>query len=438
MPRTRGREVPIPRDIWKVAVLTGAASYIDAAALVSVGIAVVTYQDALSLSAGEIGVITGLLGVFFALGALAGGRLGDLFGRRRTFSVTIVAVTVGAALMMAAVAPWMLYAGVVIMAFGTGADLPVSLAMLSEEAPEGAKARLVAFSQVLWVVAGVVTVILVIAFGNLGALGGRILFGHVVLVSVLVTVFRVSMPESKEWQRARDAARTATPLPGATGDSQDPGSLKSLLKGPHLRAFAAIAVFYALVNLAANASATYTTYLYVDLAGQTTQFAGLVSFGTVGLGLVTSLWFMRVVERPSRMTYFTVGALLYVLGPLIPLVVGVDVPSLILFSLLVSVGSAFAGEPIYKVWSQELLPTLFRGSAQGASIAFARFVAAGFATVTPLLLESHPSVVFALLTVIAVVTGVMGKWWVGRMSAATAVAPHHPRADEARSAMTTA
>jgi MFS transporter, SP family, inositol transporter len=407
----KASKVPIPRNAWKVAILAGAASYIDCAAMVSTGIAIVMYQEQLGLGPGEIGAVSGLLAFFFAVGALVGGRLGDKFGRRRVFGLTVLAVAVGAALMMFAIDPWMLFVGVVIMGFGIGADLPVSLAMIAEEAPEGAKARLVSFSQVLWVVAGISTIILVISFGNLGALCGRILFGHVVLVSVLLMILRSAMPESREWISAK-AAVGDTNVHAARFDA---ASLKALLVGPYFPALLATGAFYALVNLAVNTGGAYTTYMYVNLAGETAQFASLVSFGTVGLGLVTTLVFMRIVDRPSRMKWFAVGAVLYILGPLAPVLLGVNVLSLILFSLLVCLGSAFAGEAIYKVWSQELFPTLLRSSAQGVTIAFARFVAAGFAAVTPLLLTADPAYIFVTLTVIAVVTALMGIFWLGRL-----------------------
>ena len=86
-----------------------------------------------------------------------------------------------------------------------GADLPVSLALVAEEAPEGMKGRLVAFSGFLWFIGIIVTEILKAIVGPLGALGGRILYAHLLLVAVVVLVLRLGLPESREWAAAQRA-----------------------------------------------------------------------------------------------------------------------------------------------------------------------------------------------------------------------------------------
>ena len=60
-----------------------------------------------------------------------------------------------------------------------------------------------------------------------------------------------------------------------------------------------------------------------------------------------------------------------------PLVFGVTAVTLVVMGVLGALGGAIAGEPMYKIWSQELFPTSHRSTAQGITIAFARLVAAG-------------------------------------------------------------
>ena len=74
--------------IWKIATLAGMASYLDAGALVTSGIAIGgSYAGTLGLDAGTVGALLGLQTLMFALGALCGGRLGDLSLPRRGCSM---------------------------------------------------------------------------------------------------------------------------------------------------------------------------------------------------------------------------------------------------------------------------------------------------------------------------------------------------------------
>ena len=75
---------------WRVAIVCGLASYIDACAIISSGIALVIYQKSIGTTPGQIGVLSGALILCIAIGALVGGRLGDMFGRRSVFILTMV------------------------------------------------------------------------------------------------------------------------------------------------------------------------------------------------------------------------------------------------------------------------------------------------------------------------------------------------------------
>src|SRR3954469_15729536 len=163
-------KVAVPREAWKVAVLAGMASYLDAGVIVTGGGTFVLYRNAFGFAAGTIGILSALLTLLFAIGALVGGRLGDRFGRRKVFTVTMIGLSVGIGLMAGAQNVAMLYVATILVGFSIGADLPVSMAMINEEAPPGAKARLVAFSHVLWMLAIIVVFALQALVGDLGVL----------------------------------------------------------------------------------------------------------------------------------------------------------------------------------------------------------------------------------------------------------------------------
>src|SRR4051794_5689474 len=80
---------------WRLAIIAGLASYVDGAALTANGIALVIYQQTIGFTANEIGLLTAVVTFALAIGALVGGRAGDLYGRRKVFIVTMVLIVLG-------------------------------------------------------------------------------------------------------------------------------------------------------------------------------------------------------------------------------------------------------------------------------------------------------------------------------------------------------
>lgn len=399
----------IPGRVWYRTTVAGMASYLDAAAIISTGTALVLYQDALGLSAGDIGRLSAILTFMIAVGALVGGRLGDLYGRRRVFMTTMALYLAGAVAMLAAGGPGLLYAGVVLLGLAVGADLPVSLSMIAEEAPEGARGKLVSFSHILWIIGIIVAQLLGIVVGNLGETGGRILYGHLAVVALVVMLLRSRMPESHQWQAVHSGAAG-----GTSSDSVDLGALKELVRGPFLAPMLAVALFYALVNVAANTGGQFTTYMYVNLAGSTVRVASTVSFVTFLIAFAATYLLMRIVDGKNRMRWFAVMAVFYALGYVVPAVFGVQLWTLVTMGVVGSIAGAIAGEPMFKIWAQELIPTRFRSTAQGVMIALTRVVAAVVALWTPTLLDISPSVVFWFVAGCIVVGGLIGTLWITR------------------------
>lgn len=398
----------IPGRVWYRTTVAGMASYLDAAAIISTGTALVLYQEPLGLGTGDMGRLSALLTFMIAVGALIGGRLGDLYGRRRVFMTTMAVYTVGAALMVAASGPGLLYAGVVLLGFAVGADLPVSLAMIAEEAPEGARGKLISYSHILWLVGIIAAQLLGIAIGGMGMAGGRILYLHLTVVALVVMVLRSRMPESHRWAAAHAGGAEVA------SESVDLGTLKQLLRGPFLAPMIAVALFYALVNVGANTGGQFNTYIWVNLAGSTVQFASTISFLTFAIAFGATYLLMRIVDGRNRMRWFAAMAVLYTLGYVIPAVLGVQVWTLITMGVIASIAGAIAGEPMFKIWAQELFPTRYRSTAQGVMIALTRVVAALVALWTPALLDASPSILFWFVAACIAVGGLIGVLWINR------------------------
>ncbi|WP_229118985.1 MFS transporter [Enemella evansiae] len=391
---------------WWVGVVSGMASYIDSAAIVSNGIALVVYQQTIGLSDTQFGVLSGILTFGIALGAMTGGKLGDAFGRRRVFMATMAMIVVGTAFLIFGASFPTLLIGTILVGVGSGADLPVSLATIAENATDKNRGAILGLSNMLWSVGVLVTILLGGLVGDLGRLGGQIMYAHIGVVAFLLLVLRISLPETPSWLKACEERRR-----GVSTIRAEKVALGELVKGPYAKPFIALLLFYCLTNLAANTGGQFGTKIGVDIVGLSISQASLLGMLGFPVGIVGAIWFMRIVGTRYRMHYFVFGAALMIGSYFVPALFGFSLPMWILSGVLGGFGGAFAFEGIMKVWTQESFPTMLRSSAQGAIISFARIAAGVLALFTPnLLTDMGPRPLYATLGVI-VAAGLGIAWW---------------------------
>lgn len=402
-----------PQRPWRTAILAGMASYLDSAALVSSGTAVsVLYAPTFHLDAAAIGLVLACQQLAFGMGALFGGRLGDIFGRRRVFTVSLIGFVVAMGILASASTEWMLFIGVILAGLSVGADLPVSLAMANESAPQGKKGRMVVLASLMWTL-GIASVQLVLSLvGNMGATGARILFAELLVTAVIVLLLRLTIPESAEWVEARTRA-AELPTEGKTGSTFD--HLGQLFRRPVVFTVLASGLFYASWNVGASINGKYAGYMWTKLAGGDLATFSRYSLIALPLTFVASLLFMRIVDTKWRRLAIGAGSVLIVLGWFPLAFFGATQASLLAVVFVFALGSCFAGESLYKVWSQELIPTLLRGTSQGVTMAFTRIIAAVLALVVPSILAGNPAIVFTGIFVFAVVSIAIGLFWVPRL-----------------------
>jgi len=100
-----------------------------------------------------------------------------------------------------------------------------------------------------------------------------------------------------------------------------------------------------------------------------------------------------------------------VLAYLAYLVLPFTIPVIIINIVLFGVGSAMAGEALYKVVSQELFPTMLRGTAQGLTFGFARLCLGVWSFFVPVLAATGVRPVALLLMIFLLISGVVGYFW---------------------------
>ena len=187
---------------WYIGVVSGMASYIDSAAIVSSGTALVIYQKTMGITALQIGILSGLLTLSIAAGAFGGGRLGDRIGRRNVFIITMAMIFIGTLALAFGLNFPFLVLGTLLVGLATGADLPVSLATISEAANDENRGKIIGLSNLLWLVGIGATMGISAIVGDWGLIGAQIMYMHVGLVAVVLMILRWSIPESPLWLAA--------------------------------------------------------------------------------------------------------------------------------------------------------------------------------------------------------------------------------------------
>ncbi|MBI2510372.1 MAG: MFS transporter [Opitutae bacterium] len=377
------------------------ASYLDAGSIVALGAGMALFKKEFGLSDGMVGALAaiGPNAIGCAIGAFLGGWLGDKLGRKRIYQYDLMVYALGILIIALSVNVAMLFLGTFIVGVAVGADVPTSLALVGEFAPAKARGKLLGFTQVAWCLGPVIVLWLALALAPLEMLGIRIVLLHLLVVAIVTWALRQGLAESARWKEAVKFGSK---------------SLGELFSGSNLRALVWTATIYLFWNLAAGTAGIFNPYIFKTLNVATqAQSVGLSSMWFVITMIVTVTVFMKYADRSHgiRRGLWGIGAVLqisaYALFLLLPFTVPVVVANIVLFA----VGCALAGEATYKVFSQELFPTMLRGTAQGVTFGVARTVLGFWSFFVPILANTGIKPVAALLTLFLAISGVVGFFW---------------------------
>lgn len=144
-----------------------------------------------------------------AAGALGGGRLADLFGRKKLLIATAIIFAAGAVLCAIATSATMLVAGRIIVGLGIGLSSGTVPVYISEISPAHARGWQVSLFQLAITVGILLAYVVDYAFAKVE--GWRWMFGLAVIPAAIFALGMVYLPESPRWLAARgdrDAARS--------------------------------------------------------------------------------------------------------------------------------------------------------------------------------------------------------------------------------------
>lgn len=390
----------------------GIGSMLGSGIIVGLSATITVWQNGLQLTNGEVGILSGALTFAIAFGSLFAGKITSLFGLMRSFNSLNLMYAVGAIICVCSQNFTWLLCGLIITGFASGADLPISLTVISHDAPdENTSASLISSTQIFWQIGVFMSYICsFIVSAMAGAAGARIVFTILSILAIITWLWRTFSPTFKQFHKEGEILQAARNM-----DSEATClSMKDLLFGKnkhtYLGFFACILVFYVCWNLLANTWGQFQTFTLVQ-ANASQSFATGAGIVLNVIGLLTTTIFASLAGGKYRNKAFVVGILIQFCAMLGMTISGSSLWPIVICIGCYNFGNPMAGEAIYKVWTQESFPSQLRASIQGFINGFSRLCCGLFAFITPALVM--PDMIrktmfgFACIVILSALAGMM-------------------------------
>jgi inositol transporter-like SP family MFS transporter len=390
-------------DEWKNTILAGLANYIDAGSIVAGAGALALWMEAYRISPTLVGVIAALgpNAIAAGLGAMIGGRLCDLFGRKRIYQYDMLFYAFGMMWLVFAMNVWMIVLGFFLVGLAVGADIPASWSLIAENAPKGKRGKHSGVAQLLWYLGPVVVLLLLLAMTPLGLLGARIVFAHLAVLALVLTFMRSKMKESERWLEAQTQTDSSAQAPKAR--------VRDLFTRQHIGSMAFLSGMYLFWNLWAGTNGFFFPYILRTVGDQSQATAVAVQTLSFFIGMLSIAFvFMRISDKVNQRALFLTSAVIQVFGMSLLALFPLTLPLAILHVFLMAFGGGFGAQSFFQLWSAEMFPTLLRSTAQGVMFAVVRISLGIFSFFVPLLTATGFSTLAWILTGFLLISGVIG------------------------------
>ena len=387
------------QESWRNTILAGLANYIDAGSIVAGSAALALWKAQYGLSDTFLGLIAAFSAnaISAGIGALIGGILCDKYGRKQIYQYDMLFYAFGMLWLVFASAPWMIVLGFVLVGLAVGADIPASWSLIAEMAPDDRRGRHSGVAQVLWYLGPVVVLISFLILEPFGILGARIVFAHLAVLAIVLTLLRARMKESTRWQAARADERSRA------------ASWRVLLQPQHVKSMAFLVGMYGLWNLWAGTNGFFFPYILRTVGEQTQTVSVGLQAANFTLAMISIYFvFMKRVDRTNQRLLFGLSAALQIAGMMLLALFPLTLPVAMLYILLTAIGGGFGAQSFFQLWSAELFPTLVRSTAQGVTFAIVRIGLGLWSFFVPVLTSTGFHTLAWILTGFLVASAVVG------------------------------
>lgn len=376
-------------------IASGLGGILGSGCIVGLSATITVFKDYLHMTPVQVGVVSSVLTFAIGFGSLFGGRIADRIGRIRVYNYINFIYAIGTLLMAFAPNYGTLIVAAVILGLTSGTELPVSLAVMSRDAPnEGISNKLVSSHQIYWHFGQFISYLVTFFLSTTGILSARVVFIFltiIALVSACMRTFSKTLAQIHAEGEARieeNAKRNNIDL------KEDKVSVTKVLFGKYKKTFLfsliGIGVYYVAWNLLANTWGQFQTYLLsVNIPDPAHRQTFATGIGLVLLCVATimSVIFTQISASKMRKPLFYLGGAMQVVAMAI-MAIGIRLGSGSLWFIVAGLAmfnifNSFAGEAMYKVWTQNSFPATIRASVQGFINGFSRICCALFAIITP-------------------------------------------------------
>ena len=405
---------------WRNTILAGLANYIDAGSIVATSIVLAVWQTQYGLSNNFVGLIAafGANAIGAGIGALVGGRLCDIFGRKKIYQFDMLFYAFGMMFLVVAsaptalsIGPWLIVIGSFLVGLAVGADIPASWSLIAEQAPDRKRGAHSGVAQVLWYLGPVMVLVAFYlldqhdaALRAIGTTAGQVVFIHLVALAIVLTMLRAQMAESQRWEETKKAERAGTT-----------GPRMKLFTPRHIGSMVFLVLMYGLWNLWAGTNGVFMPYILERVGGLPEWAVALFPALYFVVGIVSVFGvFMTLSDKMDQRLLFAIAAGLQVVGMAIPAVFGLSFEIALLHTLIMGFAAGFGAQSFFQLWSAEMFPTEVRATAQGLTFAFVRIALGVWSFAVPALANADYQQLAWILTGFLVASGLIGTIWAPR------------------------